>query len=276
MIEHHFTVDVEEYFNFIGFESRFPRSDWDKMEGRVENNVARMLDSLARHDAKGTFFILGWLGNRYPQMVRAIAAEGHEVASHGWEHRRVLEMAPAEFRDSVRRTKQRLEDLIGQPVVGYRAPHFSIVRGDEWALDILVEEGYRYDSTLFPVRRPGYGYTNGKRDPHQLARPGGSLVEIPPATLSLWKLTLPAGGGAYFRIFPYALVRSALLECQNRGVPGTFYIHPWEIDPDQPRLPVPTLERWRHYWGLQRTSERLERLLSEFRFRSILETLDSQ
>jgi polysaccharide deacetylase family protein (PEP-CTERM system associated) len=206
-------------------------------------------------------------------MVRAIAAAGHEVASHGWDHRRVTELDPASFRDSVRRTRALLEDLSGTPVVGFRAPSYSIVAGREWALDVLAEEGYRYDSSLFPVRRPGYGYRGGARDPHLLERPAGTLVEIPPLTLRVLGVNLPAGGGAYFRLLPYALVRAALRSAERRGVPGTFYIHPWEIDPGQPSFAVPAATRLRHYGGLSRTWSRLERLLAEFRFTAIAPAL---
>jgi polysaccharide deacetylase family protein (PEP-CTERM system associated) len=213
--------------------------------------------------------VVGWLAARQPDLVRTIARAGHEIASHGWEHARVTTLSPAQFRASVRRSKQTLEDIVGVPVVGYRAPNFSIIRGREWGLDILLEEGYRYDSSLFPVRRPGYGYAGGCPDPHVIDRPAGKLLEIPPTTLHCAGLRLPAAGGAYFRLFPYALVRAALRQCERRGVPGTFYIHPWEIDPEQPRVPVSWLTAARHYGGLRATLPRLERLLTEFRFAAI-------
>ncbi|UCF20382.1 MAG: DUF3473 domain-containing protein, partial [Gemmatimonadota bacterium] len=168
---------------------------------------------------------------------------------------------------------QLLEELSGGHVLGFRAPSFSIVPGCEWALDVLVEEGYRYDSSLFPVRRPGYGYPDGGRDPHWLERPAGRLAEVPPATLRLGGINLPAAGGAYFRILPYGLARAAVRDSEGRGVPATFYIHPWEIDPDQPRMDVPLLTRVRHYSGLGRTLDRLRRLLGEFRFQPIADTV---
>jgi polysaccharide deacetylase family protein (PEP-CTERM system associated) len=175
----------------------------------------------------------------------------------------------------VRRSRRELEELTGARVEGFRAPSFSIVPGCEWALDVLAEEGYRYDSSLFPVRRPGgsYGYPGGGRDPHWLVRPPGPIAELPPATLDLWGMRLPAGGGAYFRLFPYGLVRAALRDCEHRGVPGTFYIHPWELDAGQPRFPVPWTTRIRHYGGLDRTDQRLERLLREFRFTTMADTV---
>jgi len=271
---HHFTVDVEEHFQVAALEPHVPRERWDGLESRVEAKTGRLLDLLARHGARGTFFILGWVAERRPGLVRAIAAAGHEVASHGWDHRRVTQMDPETFRDQARRSKQALEALAGCPVIGYRAPSFSIVEGREWALDILLEEGYRYDSSLFPVRRPGYGYARGRRDPHWLDTRSGRLAEVPPATLRRAGVNLPAAGGAYFRLLPYALTASALRDAERRGVPGTFYVHPWEVDPDQPRFDVPALTRVRHYGGLRRTAARLDRLLAEFRFTSIRDSLD--
>jgi polysaccharide deacetylase family protein (PEP-CTERM system associated) len=264
-------VDVEEHFQVLALAPHVPRERWESLESRVARSVGRLLDLLARHSATATFFTLGWVAERQPAMVKAIAAAGHEVASHGWDHRRVTELTPAEFREQVRRTKAILEDLSGQPCAGYRAPNYSIVAGREWALDILVEEGYRYDSSLFPIRRPGYGYAGGGRDPHWLERLAGRLLEVPPATLSLMGLNLPAAGGAYFRLLPPVLVHAALREAERRGQPGTFYLHPWEIDAAQPRFPVPFLTRVRHYGGLAGVLPRLERLLTEFRFVSVAE-----
>ncbi|HEX7050790.1 MAG TPA: XrtA system polysaccharide deacetylase [Longimicrobiales bacterium] len=272
-VSHHFTVDVEEYFQVSAFERWIPRTQWDRLESRVVESTMRVFELLAAHGARATLFILGWVAERHPSLVRELAAAGHEIASHGWDHRRVTQQEPAEFRASVRRSKELLESLAGAPVLGFRAPSFSIVPGREWALDILVEEGYLYDSSLFPVRRPGYGYAGAARDPHWLERPAGRLAEVPPATLRRWGANLPAGGGAYLRLLPYALVRSALGDYERRGVPGTFYIHPWELDPDQPRIDVPLLTRVRHYGGLARTASRVRALLREFRFRPIAETV---
>ena len=223
MIPHHFTVDVEEHFQVLALAPYVPRESWESLESRVVRNVDRLLDLLARHGATGTFFTLGWLAERQPVMVRAITAAGHEMASHGYDHRRVTEQTPEAFRES--------------------------------------------------VRRPGYGYAGGGRDPYWLERAGGRLLEVPPATLRRLGLNLPAAGGAYFRLLPYGLVRAALRDAERRGVPGTFYLHPWEYDPDQPRFPVKALPRIRHYGGLGRTWSRLERLLGEFRFTSIASRL---
>jgi len=273
MTAHHFTVDLEEYFQVSAFETRVARSEWERFDSRVAAQVALLLDLLARHEARATFFVLGWLAQRQPELIRTLAGAGHEIASHGWDHVRVTHQTPRQFRASIRRTKDLLEEITGAPVLGFRAPSFSIVPGKEWALDVLIEEGYRYDSSLFPVRRPGYGYPNGLVHPHWLQRPAGRLAEIPPTTLRWWGLRLPAAGGAYFRLLPYAVVRAALRQCERGGTPGTFYIHPWEIDPGQPRLDVSWLTRLRHYGGLGRTAGRLERLLSEFQFTTVRDTL---
>jgi polysaccharide deacetylase family protein (PEP-CTERM system associated) len=272
-IRHFFTVDVEEYFQVAALAPWAPMERWEGFESRVEAQVDRLLELLARHETRGTFFTVGWVAERHPAMVRAIAAAGHELASHTWDHRKITDQTPTAFRESIRRTKQVLEDLGGTPVIGFRAPSYSIVRGTEWALDLLLEEGHRYDSSLFPVRRRGYGYVGGLRDPYWLDRPSGRLAEVPPATLRVGPMTLPAAGGAYFRLLPYSLVQSALQSAESRSVPGTFYVHPWEYDPAQPRLRVPALTRLRHYGGLAGVWPRLERLLGEFRFTAIAESL---
>lgn len=269
MTAHFFTVDVEEHFQVLALAPYVPRERWDDMESRVEIGTRLILAMLERHGARGTFFTVGCVAERHPQLIKDIAVLGHEVASHTWDHRRITEQTPVAFRDSVRRTKACLEDLTGTPCIGFRAPSYSIVRGTEWALDVLIEEGYEYDSSLFPVTRPGYGYSGGGRDPYWLDRAAGRLAEVPPATLRRLGLNLPAAGGAYFRLLPYWLVSAGLHDSERRGVPGTFYIHPWELDPAQPRFPVPALTRIRHYGGLARTQGRLERLLSQFRFTAI-------
>jgi len=269
MTAHHFTIDVEEYFQVSALESHVPRERWADMESRVCGSMETLISLLDEHDVRATCFVLGWIAERHPALVRALADAGHEIASHGWDHRRVTDQTPDQFRDSVRRSKQLLEELTGAEVTGFRAPSFSIVPGREWALDVLVEEGYRYDSSLFPIRRRGYGYPGTARDPHWIARPAGRLMEIPPTTIARFGMTIPAAGGGYFRIFPYSLIRAALKDAERRGVPGTFYIHPWELDHGQPRLRVPLSTRLRHYSGLEHTVPRLRRLLKEFRFRPI-------
>ena len=274
-IRHHFTVDVEEYYQVSALEPYVARARWEELPSRVALGVRCLLDLLAEHDARATFFVLSWVAERQRALVREIARAGHEIASHGTDHRRVTELSPEQFRESVRTSKRLLEDITRQPIVGYRAPSFSITRDREWALDVLAEEGYRYDSSLFPVKRRGYGFAGGERDPHVLRRASGKLSEIPPATVALGGRVLPAGGGAYFRLLPYSLVASALRGAERRGAPGTFYIHPWEVDPEQPRFAMPVTTRLRHYGGLGRTKARLRRLLSTFRFGSIAESLNA-
>lgn len=274
LVRHHFTVDVEESFQVSAMIPYVARTEWPAYPSRVDKGVDILLELLRSNDAQGTFFVLGWIADRHPDLVRRIASEGHEIASHGWGHERVTELTLEEFRESVRSSKATLEDITGRAVKGYRAPSFSIVRGGEWALDVLLEEGYAYDSSLYPVRRDGYGYADGLRDPHVLTRTAGSLVEFPPATRRIGLRILPAGGGAYFRHLPYALVSSALKEAETRGAPATFYIHPWELDHEQPRIAVPFLTRMRHYGGMRRTVPRLRRMLRAFRFQAIATTLD--
>jgi polysaccharide deacetylase family protein (PEP-CTERM system associated) len=272
-VTHHFTVDVEEHFQVSALAPYVPRSHWESMESRVVANTTLLLRLLEEADQKATFFTLGWVAERAPELVRRLAAGGHEIASHGWDHRKVTDETPAQFRESVRRSKELLEQITGVPVLGYRAPSFSIVEGREWALDILLEEGYVYDSSLFPIHRPGYGYAAAKREPHWLDRAAGRLAEMPPATIRRFGVNIPAAGGAYLRLLPAALIRAAVRDAEARGVPATLYIHPWELDPDQPRIAASLATRIRHYGGLTRTVPRLRRLFQEFRFRPIAESL---
>ena len=266
---HFFTVDVEEYFQVKALESVVSRAEWLTRPSRVAHSIDALLSSLDRHGVSGTFFVLGWLAEHRPEVVRVIAEAGHEIASHGFRHERVTALKPETFREDVQSSKRALEDLIGKAVLGYRAPSFSIVPGLEWAFDVLIEEGYRYDSSLFPIRRRGYGYPSAPRAPHIIRRSSGTLAEFPLATTSIFNYPIPAAGGGYLRQFPLAVIRRAFREASVRGEPATFYIHPWEIDPEQPRLPVSALNRVRHYRGLSATLARIESLLDEFSFRTI-------
>jgi polysaccharide deacetylase family protein (PEP-CTERM system associated) len=270
-VRHFFSVDVEEYFQVVALAPYAPMARWEAFESRVEASVDELLALMARHAVLGTFFTVGWVAERHPAMVRRIAEAGHEIASHTYDHVRITHQTPDHFRDSVRRTKRILEDVSGTEVWGFRAPSFSIVPGTEWAFDILLEEGYRYDSSLFPIRRKGYGYPGGGRDPYWIDRPVGRLAEFPPSTLQALGMTLPAAGGAYFRILPPQLVHAALREAEGRDAPGMFYIHPWEWDPGQPRLDVPVLTRIRHYGGQTQVLARIARLFERFAFTSVRE-----
>ncbi len=274
-VAHHLTVDVEEYFHVSAMEPFVPREAWPGMASRLEVSMDRCLGMFDDFRVKGTFFVLGVVARDHPEVVRRLAREGHEVASHGWDHRRVTHLTPDAFRIQVRESRALLEDLTGSAVLGYRAPSFSIVPGREWALDILVEEGYRYDSSLYPVRRPGYGYPSASRHVDQVTRPPGELILVPPATLKVLGQNLPAGGGGYLRQLPLTLTRRALAALAAEGEPGTLYFHPWELDPDQPRIPGPGwLTRIRHYRGLDRMEARLRALMSEFSFRPVREGVD--
>lgn len=250
-------------------ESAVRREDWSSRPTRLASSIEALLETLDRHNARATFFVLGWIAEHRPEVVRIIAAAGHEIASHGFWHERVTALDREGFREDVRSAKHALEDLIAAEVVGYRAPSFSIIPGWEWAFDVLIEEGYKYDSSLFPIRRPGYGYPDSPRMPHVIHRPAGRLAEFPLATTSIFRYPVPAAGGGYLRQFPLAIIRRAFREASERFEPATFYIHPWEIDPGQPRLPVSALNRLRHYRGLGSTLERIELILKEFSFATI-------
>ena len=272
---HHLTVDVEEFFQVTALEKTIPRSAWDQIPRRAPGLVEGILDQFSQSGTRATFFVLGWLAEREPEMVRDIAAAGHEIACHGWDHRLATSLSPTGFREDVRRSREILEDTCGCPVRGYRAPSFSIKPGFEWALDVLLELGFSYDSSLFPIRvHPGYGYPDAPAEPHTLSLAGGHLWEIPPATLQIAGLRLPAAGGAYLRFFPGLLVRSALMAAARRGLPGTLYFHPWEMDVDMPRFRAPLITRVRMRTGLNTMARKLAKLTAEFSFRPIRETVE--
>jgi polysaccharide deacetylase family protein (PEP-CTERM system associated) len=267
------TVDVEDYFQVSALASHIDRSTWDDRPCRVENNVRRLLAMFDRRGAKATFFTLGWVAERYPQLVRDIVAAGHELASHGYGHLRASEQSPAEFGNDVRRAKALLEDIGGRAVQGYRAPSFSIGHANPWAFDVLQEAGYKYSSSVYPVQHDHYGMPDAPRFPYA-ARPG--LLEIPITTTRLLGRNLPAGGGGYFRLAPYRVSRWAIERVNAQdGRPAVFYFHPWEIDPEQPRVAGTSLKtRFRHYVNLARTEGRLERLLQDFHWGRVDEVFD--
>jgi polysaccharide deacetylase family protein (PEP-CTERM system associated) len=277
MTFHHFTVDVEEFFHSTLLTSRLPQPRWDEFPRRSPEIVDWLLRSMEEAGAKGTFFVLGWLAEREPAVVRAIADANHEIASHGYDHVRIPDQTPDAFRASVRRSKQMLEDLTGREVIGFRAPSFSILPGYEWALDVLLEEGYRYDSSLFPISvHPSYGFPGAPRDPHWIERPSGRLLEVPPLTLSVLGRRLPAAGGAYLRLLPYRLISAALRQAERREVAGTTYIHPWDLDPVRPSVRLPPLLSLRLFGGAVGARSRVQRLLRDFRSVPIQERLGVQ
>lgn len=256
------TIDVEDYFQVSAFAQHIPRSDWAVHECRVERNVDCILAMLDTHGTKGTFFTLGWLAERYPKVVRRIVANGHELASHGYGHERASDQTPESFFADIHLAKLILEDLSGHEVKGYRAPSFSIGEKNIWAFECLEKAGYRYSSSIYPIRHDHYGMPNAPRHAHAI----GGLVEIPCTTLRFLNRNWPASGGGYFRLMPYALSRW-MIERINRvdQLPAVFYFHPWEIDPKQPRIAgISAKTRFRHYVNIDRMEQRLNRLLTDF------------
>jgi polysaccharide deacetylase family protein (PEP-CTERM system associated) len=261
------SVDVEDWFQVGAFERVVAREAWDGLECRVEANCERVLALFDAFGVKATFFTLGWIAERYPATIKAIAAQGHEVASHGWDHKRVFTLNPSSFADDLRRTRETLEGITGQAVTGYRAPSFSIDARNPWAHEVLVEHGYRYSSSVAPVAHDHYGWPEA---PRFAFRPvaGSPLIEIPVTTTEVAGRRFAAGGGGFFRVLPYALSRWAIRQVNAReGRPAVFYFHPWEVDPEQPRVAgAPLRSRLRHYTNLSRMHGKLERLLGEFRW----------
>lgn len=259
------TCDVEDYFQVSAFAPYIARDSWPSRECRVEANIERILALFARHDVKATFFTLGWIAERYPQVVRAIVAGGHELASHGYGHLRASDQDRTAFDHDIRSSKALLEDIGGVPVIGYRAPSFSIGQGNLWALDALREAGYRYSSSIYPVAHDHYGMPEAPRFPFYPNGPDG-LLEVPITTVRMGGRNLPAGGGGYFRLLPYALSRWMLQRVNSKdGRSGLFYFHPWEIDPGQPRpAGLDAKSRFRHYINIGRMERRLEQLARDF------------
>jgi polysaccharide deacetylase family protein (PEP-CTERM system associated) len=281
------TVDVEDYYQVSAFERVVARDRWSDYESRVAANTDRLLEIFAEADVRATFFVLGWEAERDPSIVRRIAAAGHEVASHGYGHRLVYAQSPAEFRDDVRRAKAVLEAAAGQAVLGYRAPSFSITERSLWALDVLIEEGFVYDASIFPIRHDRYGIPDAPRRPYWVPHGGagvspadnqhvgaGKLLEVPGSTVRYLGNNFPVGGGGYFRLLPYWWTRQSILRVNEvEGRAAVFYLHPWEVDPGQPRLNGSALSRFRHYRNLGKTEGRLRRLLADFRFGPIADTV---
>lgn len=273
-----FTVDVEDYFQVQAFAGTIPPSTWEGFESRIEANTDKALELLAAHGVHGTFFVLGWEARRRPELVRRIAAGGHEVACHGYGHQLVYGIGPEAFREDIQAAKGLLEDITGQPVTGYRAPSYSITAKSLWSLDILTEAGFAYDSSIVPARHDFYGLPGAPRFPYRIVTAAGSLVEFPPSTMRLGigrlRATVPVGGGGYLRLYPLALTRWGLggINARERQ-PFSVYVHPWELDPGQPRLQGPLRSRFRHYVNQDRTIARLDALLRQFRFGTMRETL---
>jgi len=281
------TIDVEDYYHVSAFESTVSREDWDNYENRVVDNTRRLLAILKSFDVKATFFILGWVAEQHPEIVKDIAFDGHEIACHGYAHRLIYEQSKEAFREDLVKSKTILEEIVNQfgipthpcpsrggdsefripKVIGYRAASCSITEQSLWALDILVEEGFQYDSSIYPVVHDRYGIPNAERFPYVIScANGGSLCEFPLSTLRIMRTNIPIAGGGYFRLFPYEFTRWAIRKLNKDGHPAIVYIHPWEIDPSQPRLDGSVISRFRQYNNLDKTEKRLKALLRDFDF----------
>jgi polysaccharide deacetylase family protein (PEP-CTERM system associated) len=269
-VQNGFSVDVEDYFHTEAMASATNRELWGTRPCRVESNTRRLLEILQRHNIRGTFFFLGWVAERFPHLVREVLGLGHEVASHSYWHRPVFRLTPAQFKEDTLRSKQVIEDAGGVSVLGYRAPTFSILPSMKWAFEVLAELGFLYDSSSHPIHHDLYGNPNGSRQPFLTG--AGSLLEFPIATLRFGSRNYPLAGGGYFRALPYLYVKKGIQYINAReGLDAIFYVHPWELDPDQPRLPVRLKSRVRQYIGLHSTVPKLEKLLHDFEFVPLLE-----
>lgn len=272
------SIDVEDYFQVEAFSRVISPTTWDSYSSRVERNTMRILDLLARSEVMATFFVLGWVAKKCPGLVREIANAGHEIASHGMNHQLIYRQMPDVFRSETRDSKNLLEDIVQQKVIGYRAATYSITASSLWALDVLAEEGFMYDSSIFPMRHDRYGIPDANPLPHRLKTPGGlGLVEFPISVLRYGPMKIPVAGGGYFRLFPYWFSRWALGKINGKGQDFVFYIHPWEVDPDQPRVDnAGMLSKFRHYLNLDRCEARLENLLKDFEFTTMRASLSAQ
>lgn len=269
---HCLSFDVEEHFQVSAFWSEARRQQWDTYESRVENNTRKLVELLAQHGTKATFFVLGWVAERHPDLVKLLVGQGHEIASHGYGHELVTTQSPEQFRHDVRKAKCILEDLTGSPVLGYRAPSFSITDQSQWALTILVEEGYSYDSSMYDrfQRSETARENNGLV---QIDTGAGRIWEVSPSTLNVCGFQVPVAGGGYFRLFPYATSKTFLQRLEKQGTKLVMYLHPWEIDPEQPRMDGSWTSQFRHYLNLHKMEKRLTTLLEDFQFGSIVQIL---
>lgn len=280
MIYNALTIDVEDYYMVSAFADVIKFEDWHNYESRVEKNTYKILDLLDKYGVKATFFVLGWVAENHPKLIRDIHTAGHEIASHGYNHRLIYNLTPHEFKEDVRITKSILENIIGFPVIGYRAASYSIVKKTFWALDILIEEGFLYDSSIFPIHHDLYGIPDAERYPHKIDRPSGVIVEFPLSTLKLrishFEFRIPIAGGGYLRLLPLHFIRTAIKRINEKEKkPIILYFHPWEVDIYQPKINGRFLSRLRHYINLKSTVPKLNILLSEFRFKPLSEFLES-
>ncbi|MGA8431722.1 MAG: XrtA system polysaccharide deacetylase [Candidatus Sulfotelmatobacter sp.] len=266
------SVDVEDYFHAESFSDVVDRARWDSYASRVEPNTHRLLELLAELNIHATFFVLGWVADRFPALVREIAAGGHELACHSYWHRLIYKLDPAEFREDTKRAKGTIEQIAGQPVKGYRAPTYSVIDRSIWAFEILTELGFSYDSSIFPIHHDRYGMPDAPRAPFRFQTASGPMTEFPITTFRIAGHNFPVGGGGYLRLLPRLYTRLGLKQVQNEGLPIVLYIHPWEIDSEQPRLPGRLSSRLRHYTNLSRTFRRFQNVLQEGRYTSFQES----
>jgi polysaccharide deacetylase family protein (PEP-CTERM system associated) len=266
------SVDVEDYFHAETFAGVVRRSEWNQYPCRVEGNTRRLLELFAERQVQATFFVVGWVAERFPDMVREIASAGHELACHSYWHRLIYKLTPEDFREDTQRAKNVIEQIAGQAIYGYRAPTYSIVSRSLWALEILAELGFTYDSSIFPIHHDRYGIPSAPRAPFRIKTPSGSLIEYPLTTFRVGNHSFPVGGGGYLRLLPSWYTRLGIGRAQKQGLPIIAYIHPWEIDAEQPRLPVSLVSRLRHYTNLSKTYGRLNRMLQEESFTSFRES----
>jgi polysaccharide deacetylase family protein (PEP-CTERM system associated) len=272
-LTHAFSVDVEDYFHVEAFRGIIDRSSWDDYEPRAETNTLRLLDMLGEHSARATFFTLGWVAERNPGLIAEIHDRGHELAVHSYDHTMITKQTPQEFRSDLRRSKEIIEDIISEPVVGFRAPTYSIVEETMWALEILGEEGFLYDSSIFPIAHDRYGIPNAERFPFLAGDLDKPIVEFPISTIRLFGRNMPFVGGGYMRLLPMAYVRWGMRKMVEEGRSAVVYIHPWEIDPDQPVQDIGKLARLRHYGGLARMESRVRNLMEAHRFTTMRDVL---
>lgn len=273
---HAMTIDVEDYFHVSAFANTIKPDNWDNWPSRVEKNTRKLLTLFADADIKATFFVLGWVAERFPSIVKEIDDAGHEIASHGYSHQLIYNQTPETFKQETQKSKEILENIIQRPVCGYRAASYSITHKSFWALDILSELGFKWDSSIFPVHHDRYGVAGSPTDPYTIQAPcGGSLHEFPLTTAKVLGFPIPAAGGGYFRQYPYALSKWLFNHASNNGKKSLiFYLHPWEIDPDQPRVPgASKLSRFRHYTNLDRCEARLTQMLRDFSFTTVSDVL---
>lgn len=268
MIYNALTIDVEDYYMVSAFSDIVRFEDWSKFESRVEANTQRVLDLLSEYNIKATFFVLGWVAERYPKLIKELQSRGHELACHGYNHRLVYKLSYDEFRDDTRKAKKIIEDITGESVIGYRATSYSITKESLWALDILIEEGFKYDSSIFPIIHDRYGIKDFNRFPVRVNLNGTcGILEVPLSTIRIFNSNIPIAGGGYFRLFPYMFFKKGIQRINKiEKQPVIFYIHPWEIDPEQPEQNVGWKTRIRHYTNLHKTEDRLKRLLTDFKW----------